>query len=513
MIKLLIFRVLIGLFILYLICNLILIPNYSFMAAVATKYQTIPCRNPLRDSKGLRIGTLLSRSGEGYPVIFTYNGKRTMSTTPKPVPVRIYLNADKEKEYIVNENKGRTGIYRWVHIESGKSYVGSARNLSIRFKQYFNYNHIAYPKRNMTIYKALLKYGYAGFRLEILEYCDISVLTARLQFYVDKYKPLYNTCVVGRPKVITTKNPIDILGSPQRGRAGLPLLQRSWGGAGKYFHTERKLSRPIIPIMSYINALTQKQAILRENKDKSGVYRWINQETGESYIGSAGNLSKRLRVYYSPSGIEKILTISISRIFRALQKYGYHKFRLEILEYCDSDKCLEREQYYLDSINPEYNILRKAGSPLGYKHSAETIAKISLALKKEKHPMFGKKHSEETLALMSRIKLGKKFSKETLAKLSEAKKGEKHYMFGKKHSEETLKKMSVSHMGQTKPEGSGKAPIKIEVIDIKNNKTTIYDSISAAALDLNIGQPTISKYLARKDHKFYKKQFSFKKVS
>lgn len=130
-------------------------------------------------------------------------------------------------------------------------------------------------------------------------------------------------------------------------------------------------------------------------------------------MGSAVNLSKRLRVYYSQSGIEKILIISTSRIFRALLKYGYSKFGLEILEYCDSDKCLEREQYYIDSINPDYNILKKAGSHLGYKHTEETIAKLVLALKGEKHPMFGKLHTEETLALMSRIKLGKKLSEET----------------------------------------------------------------------------------------------------
>lgn len=230
-------------------------------------------------------------------------------------------------------------------------------------------------------------------------------------------------------------------------------------------------------------------------------------------MGSSGNLSKRFRVYFSESGIEKILTISTSRILRALLKYGYSKFRLEILEYCDSDKCLEREQYFLDSINPEYNILKKAGSPLGYKHTEETIAKIALALKGEKHPMFGKLHSEETLAFMSRTHLGKKISEETRKKISEALKGEKNHMFGKKQSEEILKKMSASLRGRKKPELSGKAPVKIEVVDIKNNITTRYDSISAAALALNIGQSTISKYLVRKDDKFFKKQFSFKKVS
>lgn len=40
--------------------------------------------------------------------------------------------------------------------------------------------------------------------------------------------------------------------------------------------------------------------------------------------------------------------------------------------------CLEREQYYIDSTNPEYNIL-KAGSTLGYKHTEETIAKIAIS--------------------------------------------------------------------------------------------------------------------------------------
>ena len=37
---------------------------------------------------------------------------RTMSISSKPVPVKVYQNSDEEKESIVNENKGRTGIYR-----------------------------------------------------------------------------------------------------------------------------------------------------------------------------------------------------------------------------------------------------------------------------------------------------------------------------------------------------------------------------------------------------------------
>lgn len=134
------------------------------------------------------IGTLFKGS-RPYSSIF----KRTMSTSSKPVsPARVYLNPDKEKESIVNENKGRTGIYRWVHLESGKSYIGSSAKLDVRFKQYFNYNHISYPKRNMAIYKALLKYGYGEFRLEILEYCSPESLLKREQFYFDLLNPEYN---------------------------------------------------------------------------------------------------------------------------------------------------------------------------------------------------------------------------------------------------------------------------------------------------------------------------------
>ena len=39
-------------------------------------------------------------------------------------------------------------------------------------------------------------------------------------------------------------------------------------------------------------------------------------------------------------------------------------------------KILQRELYYLDLLQPEYNILKIAGSSLGFKHSESTIAKF-----------------------------------------------------------------------------------------------------------------------------------------
>jgi hypothetical protein len=59
---------------------------------------------------------------------------------------------------------------------------------------------------------------------------------------------------------------------------------------------------------------------------------------------------------------------SNSRIYRALLNEGYGSFILEILEYCDKNILIEREQYYIDLIKPEYNIQSIAGlvlSPRG----------------------------------------------------------------------------------------------------------------------------------------------------
>lgn len=82
---------------------------------------------------------------------------------------------------------------------------------------------------------------------------------------------------------------------------------------------------------------------------------------------------------------------------------------MEILEYCKADELLVREQYYLDLIKPEYNILTKAYSLLGFKHSPENIAKFKL-----------KKISQEHKDILSLTHLGKVVivSQETKDKLA-----------------------------------------------------------------------------------------------
>ena len=48
---------------------------------------------------------------------------------------------------------------------------------------------------------------------------------------------------------------------------------------------------------------------------------------------------------------------------------------MEILEYCDKNNVIEREQYYMDLIKPQYNIVEIAGYT-SYKHTPESISKM-----------------------------------------------------------------------------------------------------------------------------------------
>ena len=129
----------------------------------------------------------------------------------------------------------------------------------------------------------------------------------------------------------------------------------------------------IDPVISYENADILKVEILKANKEKTGIYRWTHIESGKSYIGSAINLSLRLKNYYNLSYLERETKKNSSMIYKALIKYGYSSFKLDILEYCDLSILISREQYCLDNLNPLYNILKTAGSRSGVKHSEATI--------------------------------------------------------------------------------------------------------------------------------------------
>ena len=130
----------------------------------------------------------------------------------------------------------------------------------------------------------------------------------------------------------------------------------------------------VTPLFVYDNIEDKKAEIWKDNKGKSGVYRWINTVTGSSYVGSSAVLNRRIKCYLDTNYLKTYKHKSV--IYSAILKYGLSVFRLEILEHCAKEDVTLREQFYLDTLKPTYNILKLAGSSLGFKHSYSTIVQM-----------------------------------------------------------------------------------------------------------------------------------------
>lgn len=105
------------------------------------------------------------------------------------------------------------------------------------------------------------------------------------------------------------------------------------------------INTPELPIFQhavkvYECPTTQRDLIREENKDKAGVYAWVNMVNGKFYIGSGDCLYSRLSDYY-PNWY--LLSRTSLYICRALTKYGMSNFRLLILEYTNSENVISCE--------------------------------------------------------------------------------------------------------------------------------------------------------------------------
>jgi group I intron endonuclease len=229
---------------------------------------------------------------------------------------------------------------------------------------------------------------------------------------------------------------------------------------GKRFYSSIKCNSPLSvkPAVIYQNAITDKLIILKENKNKSGIYRWTNLTNNNSYIGSSVNLARRLNEYYNLR-ILKLHSFK-SYIYSSVLKYGHSNFKLEILEYCNSLNIHKREQYFIDLFKPEYNICKIVRSCLGKKHKEETKIKISISnlgkklteeakikIRESKIGLYlGRKHTEEhKKKLKGRLpwNLGKKYTEEQKKNF----KGRLPWNLGFPHKDETLAKITATKLG------------------------------------------------------------------
>lgn len=158
-------------------------------------------------------------------------------------------------------------------------------------------------------------------------------------------------------------------------------------------------TRNLNPLKAYDSFKKSRLDILKELKDKSGVYCLINKINGNSYIGSSIHLSSRMRNYLNNNHLKNKKNSNMP-IVKALIKYGQENFSLLILEYVDYKDLAIRETYYIYSVIPHYNVLKQGYSSLGYVHTEETKKLLSKLAK-------NRIHSEKTKSLIARALMGK----------------------------------------------------------------------------------------------------------
>ena len=138
--------------------------------------------------------------------------------------------------------------------------------------------------------------------------------------------------------------------------------------------------------------------ILKEQRDKSGVYCLVNKVNGHAYVGSSINLASRMRNYLNKAFLKSKQNANMP-ITKALLKYDYSNFSLLILEYVEPVFLTARETFYIRQFIPYYNVLKQGYSSLGYKQTEETKKLLSELAK-------NRTHSDKTKGLITRAVTG-----------------------------------------------------------------------------------------------------------
>ena len=99
---------------------------------------------------------------------------------------------------------------------------------------------------------------------------------------------------------------------------------------------------------------------ITQNLKISGIYCIINLKNGNRYIGSSKNIRQRLWSHRAELRHNKHEN---SHLQAAWNKYGEQNFDYYVIEVCDKDKLLEREQEYINIMKPEYNINQETQRP------------------------------------------------------------------------------------------------------------------------------------------------------
>lgn len=131
----------------------------------------------------------------------------------------------------------------------------------------------------------------------------------------------------------------------------------------------------------------------------SGIYKIQSLiKPDRIYIGSAISINNRWDRHLLDLKNNKHHSKKLQRHYN---KYGKNDLIFSIVVLCEKEDLLKIEQGYLDQLSPFFNTYKTAGSPLGYKHSAESNYKKGNAFR-------GKKQTAEHIKNRTSKLIGKK---------------------------------------------------------------------------------------------------------
>lgn len=175
-----------------------------------------------------------------------------------------------------------------------------------------------------------------------------------------------------------------------------------------------------------------------------GIYKLISK-SGKIYVGSSKNIEARVKEHFKRARGGNHLNPVLNK---AWSKYG--EFSWEILCVCDEGSLLEKEQQFIDELEPEYNLSRIAGK-------VEWTPELREAFGKRQRGQKRPPRSEETKRKISIANTGRVFSKKHRENISASKRGKpgtplspenkerlRLSRLGSKHTEETRAKMRLA---------------------------------------------------------------------
>lgn len=208
------------------------------------------------------------------------------------------------------------------------------------------------------------------------------------------------------------------------------------------------------------------------------VYKIKNIVNGKEYVGSALHYERRKKRHLKALRENKHHSYKLQYAFN---KYGEGNFSFEVIEGTnDNSQLLSKEQFYIDTLNPAYNICMIAGSSFGIKHSEQTREKMRNAQRK-----YFKSNSAHNK--------GKPFSIEARNKMSIAKKGKTTWNKGIPRTQDVKDRISKLQTG-----GRHWRAKAILQYDLDMNFIKEWDCTNDAVRVLNLEKTGILSCLKRK---------------